>query len=141
LSFRVFLPVFIGYVLSINNNKRDWTLVHLMTKKLIPSLVLCPSQLQVAHIGLDGMHGEGKGLDKKVAGRIRNVDQLERFTGTTFRDKSVGRAHTHYKGYGGWGHPADHAHCLSLFEPSTDNQNKNGMASRVKHLLGLSGAA
>ena len=104
-----------------------------MTQKLIPSLVLCPTELQVAHVGLEGMHGEGKGINHAVAFRIKNTNELAPFTGTELLPNAKGRVHPHYKGYGGWGHPADHDHCLELF-----NGRRTGIAGSLKNILGFS---
>jgi hypothetical protein len=89
-----------------------------MGQKLLPDRVLTPGTLQVAHIGFEGgLHAKDTDLL-----RIRVMKQGSKFG--AFHEKvnapiSKGvNSESSYgkrKGFGGWGHPADHEHCLKLF--------------------------
>jgi hypothetical protein len=96
---------------------RDWSIVHLMGKKMLPYLVIVPAIPQAAHIGKNGLHGAGAG-----AGAVRKIKMMEKgshgmlpFQGTSFHSGKRKAFKPHDKGYGGWGHPADHEHCIKLF--------------------------
>ena len=91
--------------------------MHLMGKKLLPHLVLVPSVMQVAHIGLEGGLHENS-ISKAKQARMKQVKVLQPFHEkpphtalTKFQDFL--KPHDH--GFGGWGHPADQHHCLELF--------------------------
>lgn len=91
----------------------------MMGKRLLPYKTLVPNELQVAHIGLKGGLHE-KDIGNMQAGRIEHADQLMPFHGRIEGDSdSLGTfmdsIKVHDKGYGGWGHPADHEHCMKLF--------------------------
>ena len=98
----------------------DWSLVHLMTKGLIPFKILCPSSLQTAHIGLQGgMHGAAAMEQKRIA-RMNNLLNEDGKLEAYHRD--VGVPHVQRvappndeEGFGGWGHPADQEHCMEVF--------------------------
>jgi hypothetical protein len=99
-----------------------------MGKRLLPHLVLVPSVQQAAHIGIEGgLHA--KGLREDIKRKIRSVN-LKPFHPV----KSVlkyPKLIPHQKGYGGWGHPADHNHCLELFN------NVDAVKRDWKHVLGI----
>ena len=100
----------------------DWSLVHLMGKKRIPEKVFVPSIPQVAHIGLEGMHGQSIN-DKKVTMMRYWATNLGPFEPTGVRESTPRHRKPHLKGYGGWGHPADQEHCMKLFQNSNESQN------------------
>ena len=82
---------------------------------LIPHTTLVPTRPQVLHIGLEGgMHEKdirpGVRLAFERSGGIAPPFHSDKIYG----DVNVNRK-IHDKGYGGWGHPADHQHCLDLF--------------------------
>jgi hypothetical protein len=94
-----------------------------MGKKLLPFKTLVPRKAQVAHIGLKGgLHEKSMVGVKAIDTGI--IDELEAFHGRLSgpADK-LGRfmenLKKHDEGYGGWGHPADHEHCINLFEESS----------------------
>eukprot|EP00980_Cylindrotheca_fusiformis_P004845 scaffold1034_cov127-Cylindrotheca_fusiformis.AAC.26 len=98
----------------------DWSIVHMMGKELMPYKTLVPNELQVAHIGLKGGLHE-RSIGNMEARRIEDTNELQPFHGKiengfgnlgAFMDTRK----VHDAGYGGWGHPSDHDHCLKLFE-------------------------
>jgi alpha-1,6-mannosyl-glycoprotein beta-1,2-N-acetylglucosaminyltransferase len=109
----------------------DWTMVGLQNKKIIPHLVLVPSRVQTRHIGLDqGMHTTDrkgtKHLSSKQKERLATLDT--KFGGTKLSGRLDFPPDKHLKGFGGWGHPADHQHCqrvlssTELYVPSNFSQ-------------------
>eukprot|EP00934_Nitzschia_sp_Nitz4_P006045 Nitzschia sp. Nitz4//scaffold24_size164493//109468//113379//NITZ4_002339-RA/size164493-snap-gene-0.16-mRNA-1//-1//CDS//3329544147//6035//frame0 len=101
----------------------DWSLVHLMGNELLPHLVLVPMTVQAAHIGVEGGLHESGITQQKLARMGRLLGQSGKLT-TAFH-ASVGHLmplrkgrKVHNEGFGGWGHPADHEHCLNLFKHS-----------------------
>ena len=97
---------------------RDWSIVHLMGNRVLPYKVFTPGTLQAAHIGFEG------GLHSKDANnKLITINKQSTIFGpfhvdATFHKTTQLAMNQHKKGYGGWGHPADHAHCLELFEGS-----------------------
>jgi hypothetical protein len=89
----------------------DWSIVHLMSKfSDFPHVCLVPTQPQVKHIGVDGgMHSINPLKREKII-----VETLP----TVFHPKEFLSIPLKYradrKGFGGWGHPADHEHCLKI---------------------------
>lgn len=96
----------------------DWSIVHLMSKfSDFPRICLVPTQPQVKHIGVDGgMHN----IDPKKREQIKLVTLP-----TDFHPKEILSTQVEYlgdrKGFGGWGHPADHAHCLNILGSPTSS--------------------
>jgi hypothetical protein len=94
--------------------ERDWSFVHLQGLGLLPAVVLVPSRPQVLHIGFEGgMH------EKDIKPAVRHAFERSHgiapeFHGTTLGGGMNIKIKTHNKGFGGWGHPADHQHCLDL---------------------------
>ena len=88
--------------------------MHLQGIGRLPAVVLVPSRPQVLHIGFEGgMHEK----DIKPAVRIafeRSKGIAPPFHGTTMGGDLRVKIKAHNRGYGGWGHPADHQHCLDL---------------------------
>jgi hypothetical protein len=90
-----------------------------MGKDLLPYLVLVPRRIQVAHIGLEGGLHEGT-ISKVKEARMRQLTAKDL---KPFKMKVIAKdiypfqtqKKKHNEGFGGWGHPADHHHCLSLF--------------------------
>jgi hypothetical protein len=88
----------------------------MMGISILPHTVLVPSRPQVLHIGLEGgMH------EKDIKPGVRAAFQRSGGVAPSFHsDEIVGNVNVNRKvhngGYGGWGHPADHQHCLNLFE-------------------------
>jgi len=76
----------------------------------IPSVVLYPPVPQTRHIGITGLHGVKNKEQKKTVElkTIENPGALQRVG--TIR----GMRNTKHRGYGGWGHPKDHAHCMDV---------------------------
>ena len=99
----------------------DWTMVYLQNKGLLPRALMMPSKVLVKHIGFkEGMHSEHEaeekygGLDPPTSGRLSPPDthfsSVRRFTGEAKPFMPV----EHEYGFGGWGHPKDHEHCLKI---------------------------
>ena len=86
---------------------------------MLPHTVLVPSRPQVLHIGFEGgMHEK----DIKPAVRaafMRSQGIAPEFHGTQIAGNVNAKIKQHKKGYGGWGHPADHEHCLKLLAKET----------------------
>ena len=106
------------YLKRIELEYRDWSFVHLMGRKLIPSAVITPSIPQVGHIGLEGLHGA---VDAKRERLIKGNQELKAFHGTKLDPPMRRCLKMHERGYGGWGHPADQQHCIKLFPFQTGN--------------------
>ena len=79
---------------------------------MLPYLVIVPAKPQVAHIGKDGLHGVNV---EKLRLMEQGMHGLLPFHGTSFQSGRKKMLKPHNKGYGGWGHPADHEHCIKLF--------------------------
>jgi hypothetical protein len=95
----------------------DWSIVHLMKEGLLPSRVLYPSIPQVMHIGIDGgIHG-GK-LARWQLFATLNSNFPVSFHGTKLVGDTQEANNTSppREPFGGWGHPADHNHCLKLLQ-------------------------
>lgn len=90
----------------------DWSFVHMQTKWLIPHTVLSPGIPLVRHIGIEGgMHGH----KKRVPMPRVEFERLEvPFLGEKIAGSPGLNPKPMKKGNGGWGHPADQAHCLEL---------------------------
>ena len=108
------------YYCTYDDYNWDWSIVSLMNKKYLPFQILVPGVLQVAHIGLEGgLHEKSINLKKRVM-----FDQLRKTIGpfhskvNKLYRKSMNAINMKMKPYGGWGHPADHEHCLKLFGAS-----------------------
>lgn len=93
---------------------RDWSLVHLQSHLKLPALVLIPTKIQVKHIGVtEGMHE----MDDKKKKRMKRLKFPEQFNPTrVYVDPDNIPNRRSRKGFGGWGHPADHQHCLQILE-------------------------
>jgi N-acetylglucosaminyltransferase II (MGAT2) len=93
----------------------DWTLVHMQSLGYIPHTVLLPGAKHplVEHIGIqDGLHTH-------KAYNFSSVETLNVvFHGTRVYVEDVNPPERKEQGFGGWGHPADKNHCMSLFESS-----------------------
>lgn len=100
---------------TVDDYNWDWSIVHMMNEGLLPSHVLYPTTPQVMHIGIDGgLHG-GKFARWQLFSTLNSKFPAE-FHGTKFvgdvdtkQEESVKR-----EPFGGWGHRADHDHCLRL---------------------------
>jgi len=99
----------------------DWTIVHLMAMGYLPYKILEPGTLEVAHIGLSGgMHHDGNNVDGSKRAMMNQYVTNARLKPY---NAQVGVPHVmklqspsvQQKGYGGWGHPADHEHCQKIF--------------------------
>lgn len=99
----------------------DWSMEHLTKKRYLPFTILMPGGKLVQHIGtIGGMHS------KNIKNRTKTLQDEEFFSNknttlwtvnqrvlcnvTVVPPKKV------LPGNGGWGHAADHAHCLQLFQ-------------------------
>ena len=101
-------------------------MVWLANKNLIPYKVLAPSIAQVQHIGLDGMHVNNEEATTK-AGK-RDKAKLQRaaanwhipqpFHGSGIVHVGGAMKPMPGKPNGGFGHPKDHEHCLSILGPT-----------------------
>jgi hypothetical protein len=91
---------------------RDWSIVHLMGMQMLPSMVIVPAKPQVAHIGKCGLHGINGHRLRLM--KDNSQDGLLPFLGTSFQSRGNEQIKPR-KGHGGWGHPADHEHCIKLF--------------------------
>jgi alpha-1,6-mannosyl-glycoprotein beta-1,2-N-acetylglucosaminyltransferase len=103
----------------------DWSFVYLQGKRMLPHSVLVPSRSQVRHIGIDqGMHAKQQKQRKSFdhfneAQKSKFRELSTRFGGTKlFGDIEVD-PELHDKGFGGWGHPADHEHCITVLSGPT----------------------
>ena len=80
----------------------------------MPHTALVPSRPQVLHIGFEGgMHEK----DIKPAVRAafeRSQGIAPEFHATEIAGRTNVKAKAHMRGFGGWGHPADHKHCRDL---------------------------
>jgi hypothetical protein len=88
-----------------------------MGKGLLPHLVLVPRRIQVAHIGLEGGLHENS-INKQKEARMKALTDLKPFhvKPNDYRIYPFQNAKKqHNNGFGGWGHPADQHHCMSLF--------------------------
>ncbi|CAB9502125.1 Alpha-mannosidase 2 [Seminavis robusta] len=92
----------------------DWSLVHMQGAGILPHTVLVPSRPQVLHIGFEGgMH------EKDIKPAVRAAFKRSGGIAPPFKSEKVYgpvnvKTKVHKRGYGGWGHPADHQHCLDL---------------------------
>jgi len=92
----------------------DWSIVHMMDKKLLPRRVLQPSVVQTVHIGTEGgMHDHSSSGFRMSSGET----PLLPFHGKKIFDQ--GYKWSPAKGYGGWGHPQDQKHCLEILGVDT----------------------
>jgi alpha-1,6-mannosyl-glycoprotein beta-1,2-N-acetylglucosaminyltransferase len=102
----------------------DWSIVNLMTKRYLPFQILVPGVLQVAHIGLEGgLHENSIDFKKR-----QMFQQLRKSLGPFHAKvgkpygKNMNNLGQSVKPFGGWGHPADHEHCLKLFGDAEKNR-------------------
>jgi hypothetical protein len=86
-----------------------------MGQRLLPYKVIVPAQLQVAHIGMEGgLHQQNLSQQKRdMMNEYRELQPFHEKPGHL--TSSQIKVKVHDQGYGGWGHPADHEHCLKLF--------------------------
>ena len=107
--------------ISVLHDYRDWTFVHMMAQRSLPFQVLTPGTLQVAHIGLDGGMHPPNSAQANLIERNRNTVKFGAFHGkpSSVRPYTSKNTRLVHKGNGGWGHPADHEHCLTLFKEPT----------------------
>jgi hypothetical protein len=91
-----------------------------MKLKYLPFQILVPGVLQVAHIGLEGgLHESSISLKKRTMfNQLRNTLGPFHFKVHNPYGMSMNAINNKVKPYGGWGHPADHEHCLKLFGAS-----------------------
>ena len=91
--------------------------MHLQSMGIIPFTTLVPSRPQVLHIGFEGgMHEK----DIKPAVRAafeRSQGIAPKFHGNKISGIIAVKMKAHMRGFGGWGHPADHKHCQELLAP------------------------
>jgi hypothetical protein len=90
----------------------DWTLVNLQARGKLPRLCLTTSNQMVKHVGTDGgMHK----IDAKKLKRLNRVQLIKDFHPKVLHAQSGSLPkRSPRKGFGGWGHPADHEHCKKL---------------------------
>jgi len=102
----------------------DWSLVHVQGQEYLPHTLLMPSRSLARHIGIkEGMHVDQAskvganfgGLFPEFSTHREELDT--HFVGTKFGGNPVVELETHNAGYGGWGHPADHGHCMKVLRP------------------------
>jgi len=94
----------------------DWSIVHLMNEGLLPSRVLYPSIPQVMHVGIVGGIHAGKLSRWQLYATMNSKFPLP-FHGTKFvgATKEVNQT-VPKEPFGGWGHEADHKHCLEMLQ-------------------------
>ena len=81
---------------------------------MLPKYALVPTRPQVLHIGFEGGMHE-KDIKPQVRKRFEeSMGIAPPFHGTAVAGNMSPKAKPHNKGFGGWGHPADHEHCLKL---------------------------
>jgi alpha-1,6-mannosyl-glycoprotein beta-1,2-N-acetylglucosaminyltransferase len=108
----------------------DWSIVHLMNKGLLPSRVLYPTIPQTMHVGSDdGMHGGTAArwqlfaaLNAKFPGPFHGTKLIGETTRTNQKVRKNKKVRTNQNvisPFGGWGHPADHKHCIELLSGAT----------------------
>jgi hypothetical protein len=87
-----------------------------MGRCLLPYKVIVPMHLPVAHIGMEGgLHQQSRSQQK--VNTVNKYCKLQPFHEKSGHLTSMQiRIKVHDQGYGGWGHPANHEHCLKLFE-------------------------
>jgi hypothetical protein len=92
-----------------------------MGRRLLPHKVIVPAQLQVAHIGMEGgLHQ--KNLSQQKINMMNKYRELQPFhEKPEHLTSSSSGIKVHDQGFGGWGHPADHEHCLKLFGEKSKN--------------------
>jgi hypothetical protein len=94
----------------------DWTIVHLQNLLLLPRVVLIPPRQRplAKHIGIEaGLHAHPKT-------KIDLNETLAIFTGSEIIvDNKVIFPLNRTQGFGGWGHPKDHEHCMQLMKSPT----------------------
>ena len=91
----------------------DWSIVHLMNEGLVPSRVLYPTVPQTMHVGIDsGIHA-GKVARWQLFAAM-NAKFPGQFHGTKLVGGTAQMNRTVAVPFGGWGHKADHKHCLEL---------------------------
>ena len=111
----------------------DWTFYHLMHDGLLPSSVLVPWRVPlVEHIGVVGMHTVHASYqdllrrrfirNKRFAQSDANAD-VNVFLSKHWEPTNLShhiyllpRRVPFHKPSGGWNHPADHRHCMDLFD-------------------------
>lgn len=89
----------------------DWSLVHLQGNRFLPNLLLMPTRAQTKHIGVEGgMHEMSAAKQKRMNGMEfeREFHARELYPARHVPQRKVP------KGFGGWGHPADHEHCRKV---------------------------
>ena len=98
----------------------DWSLVHMQSLQLIPRIVLMPPNPTplAKHIGLDdGMHAHN---ETSLSIRFQPIDVLTPFTGPKVTTEGVIMIPLNRsQGFGGWGHPKDHEHCMQLMNSTS----------------------
>jgi hypothetical protein len=98
----------------------DWSIVRLMQLHYLPHHILVPGKIQAAHIGLEGgLHSDAISQQKHdMMMRYRNnLPEFHEEVGKPF-ESILNSLQRDQKPFGGWGHPADHEHCLKLFSAS-----------------------
>jgi N-acetylglucosaminyltransferase II (MGAT2) len=116
---------------TVDEYNWDWSLVHLGGMGYMPHTVLVPARVLAKHIGTsEGMHTEKRNVLEDIQERYpeqhqddqgilhHSLRQRKAFD-TSWAGKRVNGNLTvlprKHAGYGGWGHPADQEHCLTLF--------------------------
>mmetsp|Transcript_21568 Transcript_21568/g.39122 ORF Transcript_21568/g.39122 Transcript_21568/m.39122 type:complete len:105 (+) Transcript_21568:2-316(+) len=101
-----------------------------MNKGLLPSRVLYPTIPQTMHVGSDdGMHGGTAArwqlfaaLNAKFPGPFHGTKLIGETTRTNQKVRKNKKVRTNQNvisPFGGWGHPADHKHCIELLSGAT----------------------
>jgi alpha-1,6-mannosyl-glycoprotein beta-1,2-N-acetylglucosaminyltransferase len=96
----------------------DWSIVHLMNKGLLPSRVLYPTIPQTMHVGIDNGIHSGKAARWQLFAAL-NAKFPGPFHGTKLVGETKQANQTVKAPFGGWGHTADHKHCLELLSGAT----------------------
>jgi hypothetical protein len=107
----------------------DWSIVHLMNEGLLPSRVLYPSIPQTMHVGIDNGIHSGKVarwqlfaiLNAKFPGSFHGSQLVG---GTSEVNQTVAK-----DPFGGWGHEADHKHCMKVFLGDSDSRSTSQLVN------------
>lgn len=108
----------------------DWSTIHLQSLGHLPKITLAPVIPRAFHLGTCGTHAQGRKceLDSADIAKLERYNkQIEDNDGSNWEKYHIasGRAFGgHTKGYGGWAHPADHKHCMSLVKPNPNFASK-----------------
>eukprot|EP01112_Ceratiomyxa_fruticulosa_P024370 TRINITY_DN998_c0_g1_i2.p1 TRINITY_DN998_c0_g1~~TRINITY_DN998_c0_g1_i2.p1 ORF type:complete len:519 (-),score=70.40 TRINITY_DN998_c0_g1_i2:96-1652(-) len=98
----------------------DWTLSHLTAKGMLPELSLTVEFPRAEHLGKCGTHAGSNNCDISPRDKAHFEDTNQKLIdehGENWEHhgpiRTVGKPHGDHDGWGGWGHPWDHIHCMN----------------------------